>query len=175
MSSAAGVLGTAVYHANDVYDPRDGTGGHQPLTFDQYMTFYDHFVVVGSKLTVKVTHGEDTPIIVGCYVKDNNTVQSDANIVWEQPRVKWFTMPQQLAGGAAPAFTYKFSTRKFLGRSKVLSDPQLKGDASSTPQELAHYHIFVYKPDGTPIDSCTVFIQIDYAVVLIEPKVIGLS
>lgn len=43
-----------VFRGNSCYDPDQATGGHQPLGFDQWMTFYDKCVVLSSKITWRI-------------------------------------------------------------------------------------------------------------------------
>ena len=39
----------------DCADPNHTGVGHQPLYFDQLMTIYNHYIVIGAKITVKFT------------------------------------------------------------------------------------------------------------------------
>lgn len=52
------------FSANSLFDP-DRTGiGHQPMGFDQLMDLYDHFTVIGAKLTLKaLSSAGDSPEI----------------------------------------------------------------------------------------------------------------
>ena len=55
LSSSSGALFGYVYNLNGLYDPNHTGTGHQPLYFDQLMTIYNHYIVIGAKITVKFT------------------------------------------------------------------------------------------------------------------------
>lgn len=171
-----GIAGVHVFRANSLYDP-DYTGtGHQPRGFDQLMTMYDHFVVVGARIHVTFDHQYNTsynPQIVGIALKDSPSAYANVNDYQEGRNVVTVMMPASpLAdSGHSRTLTKTFSTRKFLGRSKPLSDPELKGSTSADPTEQAFFHLFTAVPgslgDEGPI-NCTV--RIEYLAILIEPK-----
>ena len=43
---------THSFSANGLYDPNLAVGGHQPMGFDEQMAIYDHYCVLGAKITV---------------------------------------------------------------------------------------------------------------------------
>lgn len=171
----AGIAGVHVIKANGLYDP-DFTGtGHQPRGFDQFMTMYDHFTVVGAKITVDISTGHGSsfsPLMFGIALKDTTTPFTDANDYMEGRNVvSRIVGATSTSGNANTAHLTKFfSTRKFLGRSKPLSDPQLKGNISSDPTELASFHIFVAPLASTDESLMTINYRIEYLTVFTEPK-----
>lgn len=67
--------------------------------------------------------------------------------------------------------TYQINPNKFLGRSKPLSDPELKGSATSNPTEQCYWYIGVSNLDGvTDLSPLHVTFSIEYQAILIEPK-----
>ncbi len=161
-----------VIRANDLFDPRDALGGHQPRGFDQIMTMYDHFTVIGSKITclfMSTTLAAETPLCGICLLDSsppaarNTYLESSTN-----------TSKYLVQGSGATQVTLKFSTKHFLGRSHPLSDPDLKGNIAGEPAELAFFHIWA---DGLGADTSVINIaySIDYIVVFTEPVVPGQS
>ena len=51
LNPAAGSTASYVYSCNGMYDPDITSTGHQPMGFDQWMAFYQHYTVLGSKLS----------------------------------------------------------------------------------------------------------------------------
>lgn len=170
LTSAAGVNGTYVLRANGLFDPDQSSIGHQPRLFDQLMLFYDHYVVVGCKLRVTFSHAEAAPVMVGIYPRDTSTIDANNNNVLEYPGTK-YAMTQATGGTSSRTLVYNFNPNKWLGRSRPMSDPHLKGSVSTNPAEEVYLHIFMFRQDGTPIGTGDITFQIDYAAVLVEPKI----
>lgn len=164
---AAGTPATHVYRASGLYDP-DVTGvGAQPRGFDQLMTLYDHFVVIGSKITVKMSPYIATkPVYFAINLKDSGT--TDANIITttESSFTSWNLVSPS---GDTCTLVQTYSPR-FLGRSNPLSDPDLKGSDSASPVENAFYHVVIASPAGTDESAIVPFVCIEYTAVFIEPK-----
>lgn len=175
-----GVLGSAVHviHANCLYDV-DATGtGHQPRGFDQYMQMFDHYVVLGSKLTCTFSHSREgvvDTLVVGIALRDSVTTSTNINDYLEGRNVisRLMTGHDSTTSPVPPVTLSKTcSTRKFLGRSSVMSDPELKGSATSNPTETADFHVFAGHPwaaadPGTYIE---IYFVLDLLVMFIEPR-----
>ncbi len=68
----ATALGSAVavqhtFNANSVYDPNQTTTGHQPMGYDEMASQYNHYVVLGSKITVHFDNDVDNVQLAGQY------------------------------------------------------------------------------------------------------------
>lgn len=176
VNPTAGIPGVSVFRANDLYDPDFSGIGHQPRGFDQLMTLYSHFVVVGAKIHVtfmspyEETHTQNA--IVGISTLNSSVVKTDVNDYLEgrntiyKPCVSTPETPMKCS------LVKTFSTRKFLGRSKPLSDPELKGSTSGSPTEVAYFHCFVGETSGAiDPDATRLVVHIEYSAVLIEPKI----
>lgn len=132
-----------LFCANGIYDC-DITGvGHQPTGFDQLMPFYDHYVVIGSKMTATFS-SRNTAIqtIVGVTAKDSVTGTADYRELVEQGNTKYSVLGIEGQSNSVRTFRYPLNPSKFLGRSKPLSDDQLKGSNSANPTELCYYHLW---------------------------------
>lgn len=168
---AAGIADSVVIHGNSLYDPIVAAGGHQPRGFDQLMALYDHFVVIGSKITVsfQATSIADN-IYVGIAIRDSATTTTDFNDYMEGGNV--VSKPLALIGATPTVLSIATSPRKFLGRSKVMADPELKGSAAGNPTEGLYYHIFCAASDAASDPAAVdVVLNVDYSAIFIEPKV----
>jgi hypothetical protein len=176
MDPGTGLVATATYNAGGCYDPRTAALGGQPRGFDQWMAFYEHFVVLGSKMTCTFqTTGlqpSDGNGIVGIYLKANSIAEIGTipELVEQQNSVHKPIGP--VGGYNSTAIVSKtYSAKRFLGRQSILSDPQLKGTVSANPAESAYYEIVVGPSNnGDNLGSVRVLLEIEYIVALIEPK-----
>lgn len=170
-------IASHMYNCNGVYDP-DQTGvGHQPRMFDQWMTFYSHCVVIGSKITIHALNAGTTGAsnqIVGVRISPNTTSYAVPNEYLEDEWSKYKTLG--LTGAGQQTITHKFSPKTFLGRSKPLSDPQLKNSASANCTENAFFDVFACSINGSDDPSgVDVLVVIDYICMFIEPLHVGQS
>lgn len=163
-----------VFSGNGCYDP-DVTGvGHQPTGFDQLMAIFDHYVV--TDVSIKVIFqslDESRRQVVGICARDSATTTADWREYVEQGTSTWDYIGTQ---AGQPKSTQKTNANigTFLGRKSVLSDPQLKGSASSNPAEEMYWHVWV---SGNGADTSGVFglVTIDYQGYCLEPRSAGLS
>lgn len=168
------------YSANGMADP-DITGfGHQPLGFDQLVgVLYDNYTVIGARIRCHFassgTSGTISQFRVGVSVRDTAGFSGSGTTLIEQGRTNWKTITP-IGGKSQAIVTNKISISKFLGRSNVMSDSQLKGDATNNPTEQAYFLVWVAGIDDSE-DGGAVFVttEIEYLAVLTEPKLLGPS
>lgn len=164
-----------VFDMNSMFDP-DHTGiGHQPCGFDQYVgVLYDHYTVIGSKITVSfnTTSSSATSgtVRVGITPKDEPSMSLNTQTLIEQGRTRT-TVVSPLSSNNSKYLSYKMNPAKFLGISKPMASSNLRGSATANPSEGAYWIVWAANIDGTT-DSQNVFctVLIEYMAVLSEPK-----
>lgn len=164
-----------VFRANSLFDP-DYTGtGHQPLGFDEMALFYDHYIVIGSKITAKfisIGSGSTTNCcMVGVRLNDSSTVTASYQTVMEQAnnRYKFLSNSGALQSQTC---TKTYSPRKFFGIKDINDNRSLLGASmSANPNEDAMFHVY-----AAPFDTATnpaalnVLVTIEYIAVFSERK-----
>lgn len=176
LTSTSGAIAYNIFSANSAYDP-DTTGvGHQPRAFDQIMPYFQHFCVVGSKMTVtfnatsNVSH-EDNPV-VGISLRGTATPQSSYQDYAECADTSWAVM--------GLAYTHrklvkKCSVKKYLGKNSVMDNYDLKGTVSSSPAEDIYYHVWMDPIIGVDNSAVNALVLIDYITIFSEPKTLAVS
>lgn len=180
---------TNVFSANGCFDP-DVTGvGHQPLGFDQWMAVYDHYQVIGSKITVQWmpdTTSNQVPAYVGIVLSDSTTAPSAAYSSLEH----WLESRQLGMNGRAlmncgivsgtslqgfhnPGINKYFSSKKFFRRPA--NESSLRGDPSSNPSDGAFFIVTAATSGGADPGTINLLVTIDYIVRLTEPKELAQS
>lgn len=159
---------TFVYSANGLFDPLITTGTAQPRGFDQLMALYDHYVVIGSKITAKMAcmSTNANPVMFTISLRDQASATNQPYSTLEQSYCTWDIVAPS---GESKSLVQTFNNQ-FLGRSFPLSDPDLKGSETANPAEQAYYHVTLSSPSGTNEPTNYVIVTIDYEAILIEPK-----
>lgn len=169
--------GVVTFRANGMFDPEVAVGGHQPRGFDQLMAFYDHFVVIGATITVyaSVVSGGGSAI-VSIQNRDSATAALTRTDVIEYGD-KSTAILGSVDTERTAVLSHSVNIGKFLGRSSVMSDPELKGSAVGDPDEQAYFHVYAIHGSNSTEDAPPVFLtcEIEYTAMMIEPKLPGSS
>lgn len=177
----AATLGTYIFSANGCYDPNITGTGHQPRGFDQVMAMYDHYLVVGSKITVRYQNvSTGTRPYVGISLRDNTTTMAEledaieysGTIASARPLNRLSTA-DEAGTGSSLMLTSKCNPHRFLGRMR--NDPDLRGNNATNPVEQAFYHIWGSDPVGIAAGDINLIVKIEYSVLYSEPKLPGSS
>lgn len=180
-------LGTVAYHtisANGIYDP-DTTGvGHQPMNFDTWMTLYDHYVVLGSKIKVEQVADTNTPSIsIPAYfgiLKSDSGSRSGTMAPYQLLEQRGFrrgaipatSVYKQSRANGLPAVQATYSAKKWFGLTKraVLANDKLQGTNAKNPDDGSFYEICCASVNLNNPDAFNFLITVDYTVMLSEPK-----
>lgn len=171
-----GVAGSAasyVFSANGMYDPNITGLGHQPMGFDEYMAVYDHYTVIGAKITVTFLSNDTSyPITFGVTAQDNNSAITNAEAAIENGRTLCETLT--LKGGCRDQATisYPLSISKFFGKGKkIFGERSYSGDAGSNPSEQVYFVVWA-SPLNSSADATggQATIHIEYVAIFSEPR-----
>lgn len=147
LDAATGGVNTWVFRANSCFDP-DFTGtGHQPLGFDQWSEFYDHYNVIGSKCTAQfIATGVNSATdgsMVGILLKDSSpAITSSPSAIMEQTGSGYSILTGQNATGTK-TIRKGYSARRFFGLKDVADNRNLVGaSVLANPVEDAFFHVY---------------------------------
>lgn len=183
LNPALGVSSTYVFSANGLYDPNYSGTGHQPLGFDQWMTFYDHYHVVRSSMKATIIPSDTTAANAaafgGVLLRDSagSMTGADVSLLLEQKPIGASAYKQiPLVYDRATVVRSIFDYGKFYGVSDLLASSVLRGDVANNPTEQAYYHIWVAPLSaGLDLPSMVLLAEIEYDVVFSEPKTLAQS
>lgn len=169
-----------IYRANSLFDPDLTGSGHQPRGFDQYMQMYDHYTVVGAKCTVTFTNESTSnasmPIVCAVALTDNNIpITAKYSDIMERADINSGVIAHPEGGNATCKRSVGFGAKKFFGRTNIMDNDDLKGDAVSNPAEQAYFHILNSISALSTDRGVNLGVVIDYLVVFTEPKQPGES
>lgn len=167
---------TQVWRANGLFDVDISGGGHQPRGFDEMMSFFDHFHVIGAKITVRMVDQNSTKegTLITLWVADTSTVPTLYSDFSERRSMKTALLPGNGNSGVR-TLSHGFSSKRQFGKSP-LDDNTQQGDATANPSEGAYFMVNVSNSGvGTFLDPVETYTTIDYITVFTEAKQIGPS
>lgn len=174
-----GIGGTAadyVFSANGLYDPNITGTGHQPMGFDNYMAMYEHYTVIGAKITVQFQNTEPVYLAwAGIAARSGAGAISNGQQAVENGMCVVTPLNKADVDGDFRSLTYQLSIGKFMGRHNILGEDDFRGTASSNPNEEVYFHVFAFPNNGQDIGQITGHAIIDYIVIFTEPKSISQS
>lgn len=171
LTTTAGSTANYNFSCNGMYDPNISAAGHQPMYFDQMGAIYDHYTVIGSKITFKISNRSgNTNSIVALYLNDDTAVTPTLTSIVETTSSRY----KQISAGNLDLHTFgnKWSAKKMFGGS-VIANTSLQGTTTGNPSEQTHYQILVYPTDlsSSNVFDCSVLIE--YIAVWAELRDIG--
>lgn len=179
---ATGTFTPIFFRANSPYDPTAALGGHQPLGFDQWSQFYNHYVVLGSKITWQITSGaganNNDATLAFCYLTDDQTIGTDATLLMEQGKIKYKLLPGNMQIGSAFKLVNKYSAKRFYNIVDVKDNLDRIGAPTSTnPTEEAYFALGFQGVDSADnyAGNWNILVTIDYIVSFSEPKELASS
>lgn len=169
------------FWANGIFDP-DYTGtGHQPFGHDQWALLFNHYVVIGSKITCIITPsatGTTMPVVATLALTDDNTYSvTNATLMCEQNRTRYKLI--QPSSNKPVYMSKTFSPKKFYNITDVKDNLQRIGATfGGSPVDGAFFAVIISPTDPNVTDnppSFNVWVTIDYIVSLSEPKELAQS
>lgn len=148
--TTAGGFSYIVYRANDCYDPNlTGVGG-QPTYFDQLITLYRRFCVVGCKCVVEAYNGDAVPTDIGVYGLPDSTAQASgwSNALLGHPNFVTKRMTPTGTSGDRCMVTITRTTARMLGCKDVMDDTEYKGHAGGSPGRPWYWHVLWQNTDA---------------------------
>ena len=166
ISASLAQAGTYVFRANSMYDPDLSGSGHQPRGFDQLMSMYDHFQVIGAKITI-MSAQPSIASVIGVCIKDDSTVSTDYEDYFEE-NAAFNTIGMVGNDGEPMALKLNYSQKKFFGQGSL--EEQYEGSVAANPAEGAFFHVYQTAITDTATSTNAHVAVIDYIAVLTEPK-----
>lgn len=176
LDSTTGSLARHWFRANSAFDPDSSGVGHQPSGYDQWSQFYNHYVIVGSRMkaTFSLTGTTDSGgiMICGINLSDDTSATTDPLHLLEQSHTRRKTSYYSVSGGKPTVVTKGFSAKKFFNVTNITDNwARLGANIAADPNEVAFFGVFVGNANGV-IDppQVTILIEIEYICIFSEPK-----
>lgn len=166
-----------VFSANGLYDP-DLTGtGHQPMGFDQLMAFFNHYVVMSSRIKVEMVNSDATQnTYAALSVQRGSSPLNVWNRIIEEGNVTHTILGcgQEAGGPIPPRLTRSVRIADFQSVPNVLNDDTLRGSASTNPSTVVSFMVYTYA-QGTTSGHISASVTLEYDAWFIEPVQVAQS
>jgi len=169
--TTAGTLVSAQFRLNSAYDPDYTFTGHQPMGYDQWTLFYNHYVVEKCAYEVQVATPEGYQIHALTHLSDDATISTDKNELAEQGAMYNLGVPN------TPAHIFKGQVHmnRFFNRASPATDSALRAAVNANPTEEAFLSILGQPADETTSVTIRYFVKMTMTVRFMEPKDLGAS
>lgn len=180
LNAGTGTNAVHVFRANSIFDPSLTTTGHQPLGRDQWLPFYDHYLVIGAKIKCQFisvdADGNTGSQMVGIMLQDSSTSNLNPINIMEQTGSTYKVLTSSDAMQKA-VVSKGFSPKKFFGLKDISDNRSLVGAAQDgNPTEGAYW--LVYQAPLDPTQNCGTIrciATIEYLVKYTERKTLAQS
>lgn len=165
-----GALRTFRFNANSCNQVNLPAGGHQPLGWDQWVAFYNHYTVSEVKVTVKAITTVDAVIAMTC--DNGGAVYSTLSECQEQKNAVWKLIPATY-GQATLYKKYNLWNVNGIELKQYLADDRFSALTTGDPSEIIQIKVFMTAADGATIlaaNAATFHIKIDFVVDLYDVK-----
>jgi len=170
ITSTTGNFAAYNWSCNGLYDPNITGTGHQPMYFDQMTALYNHYCVIGSKITVNFLPNASNVglIAVGVFVNDNAGITPTTYLGCGEQTLA--TTKYISYNASKPVVIQKkWAAKKYFGGS-VLANTELQGDASLNPTEQSYYSVYVQSLDLASTIAVSVNVKMEFIVMWKELK-----
>ncbi len=176
INPGVGTVGLYQFRANDCYDPNWTGAGHQPVGFDQFMSFYSRGHVIGSKIVVQINNNSAADAIVGIAIRDQTTGIASKAELMENGACTQKLLSQTTGSRSSATLQMGLDVGKWMGHPNVLNEDSLYFTAASAPGDVVYYSVYAFANDASTDLSVLGFTAtIEYDVVFSERIVNSIS
>lgn len=169
--SGSFTAGGSVWNLSGLFDPRDATGGGQPIGFDQIMAFFEHYTVTSARIKVSASNlsvGKQANVYLT--IHGDNTMVTDFYRLGELGKTKQVTLQPVGVQGSIASLEEWVSMGKFMRVRDVLEVFEMRGDVASNPVESVYAHVMVNNPVDVTSVAVAITVTIEFAAVFTEPR-----
>lgn len=168
--SNLGAIATHKMVLNGLFDPNNSGIGHQPMYFDQMSAIYNHYTVIGAKITCHMTPYDTnaSPVNV-CLWQNDDSVVTPATMDSIEEQTKSYPKVLGMTSSGQKNLTLKWSAKKTFG-SSVLANSKLSGDSVANPAENSFAMLSIQATDFTSTVQVAVRFDVEYLAIWYELK-----
>lgn len=171
-----GLISAIVWRANSLYD-FDLTGtGTQPTGFDELMTMYARYTVIGVKLQATFINMDASNCArVGCSLVEDNNVISDNRQYIENGSTKFQDLGPLGSSKDRCVITQQVSMKKFFGVAAIIGQSTYGGGVATNPSQICFWHTWACNDQGTDSGQVNITVKAQFISIYSDPKSLSIS
>jgi len=175
INPGAGSIAKIDFGANCMHQPNLTSNDHQPMRWDQLKLFYNHYIVIGSKISATkiggaATNADSVISAWGIYLQDSTVSATSYTTLIEQGRTA-YTITNASVAARRSTLRKGFSTKKFFNISRISDNvDRLGAPNTANPSDIAVFTLWsqaIAETLDPPAE--TYLIMIDFIVMYSEP------
>lgn len=177
LTATSGAIASIFFRAGSIFDPYQTGVGHQPMGHDQWIMFYDNYIVERAVIRCEFTWltGSGTGQVVGVALSDDTTTSTAFDELKEQGKGVQRLMSPTTATGTT-VVTVFYNAKNFHNVSNLRDNfGNIGAPFGSNPTSEAIAHVYMQPVNKSTTATCEVVTTIDYYCILSEPKDLGQS
>lgn len=160
LTSTSGSMASNYFRANSIFDPDQTGTGHQPLYRDTWASIYNHYKVLGAKITVRATavtpETTATALAFGIVGEDDNAASSTSETRMEQSNSAYALVGKN----GFSTLTATFSPNEMFGPGGQDDNVAM----GNNPTEEWYFVVWAASADGASSNKLNCIVEIDYTV-----------
>lgn len=175
LQSSTGIWDFCAYRANGIFDPNYTLAGHQPLGYDQWATYYNHYVVNSCrfKVTFTPTTTAGTPCACSVYLGDDASTPYAGSTYYALAEANRGQQKILSYAAAKPVVIRGYySAKKFFNVKDIRDNLDRIGSGiGASPAEGAIFYAGLQSMDlGSTSNVVLIKVELEYDVTFSEPK-----
>jgi hypothetical protein len=183
LTTSVGTTDSFQLAANGLYDPYLSGTGHQPMGFDQWSAFYNHYVVKKARIKASFAMTSDPSNGVGWLVygitrSATTTVPTDWTTLVEEGNTTWgFEKFRPRVSSKDFTVTLDLDVAKFFQVKDLAAKDSLNALVTANPSDNAVFTVWVAWADTseTAVLTVNVAYHVDFEAQFYEPKNLAAS
>ena len=179
LNAAAASIDSSQFSLRGCYDPWTTGAGHQPSNFDRWISIYNRYAVVATKIKMTTVYNSTSAVAPGLWGFLVSAAGSQVSgftsldTLLEQPFVKYSTTPSGLLQNTiANGLTAQVRSRDWLDvKEDVLESEDYYGTAGANPSQDVSVEFFLGAIDGNDPGAQPYLVELEYDVVFFNPKI----
>lgn len=171
INPSVGTVAQYVFCLNGLYDPNVTGTGHQPNGFDQMMSLYHYYNVIGAKCTFTVRNKDTTySMYAGAFVHQSSSPTLSISEIMENGNGVYSLLSPSGIEGSKQSMTATWSARKWFGTKRLIGEDSYQALKTANPSNAAYLVIWAAGRNAEDVQFAELDVRIDFITVFTQPE-----